>query len=67
MRLKALRGIQIPMAFERYERFSRLTDMKGSSLRNYCITQVSPLQANQNEPLLWKIAVLGMEKPPVGA
>jgi hypothetical protein len=32
MRLKALRGIQIPMAFERYERFSRLTDMKGSSL-----------------------------------
>jgi hypothetical protein len=24
-------------------------------------------QANQNEALLWKIEVLGMKKPPVGA
>jgi hypothetical protein len=30
--------------------------------RNYTVTK-----ANQNEALLWKIAVLGMEKPPVGA
>jgi hypothetical protein len=29
-------------------------------------TSYSVTKANQNEALLWKIAVLGMEKPPVG-
>ncbi len=29
--------------------------------------QIRLLQATQNEAILWKIAVLGREKPPVGA
>jgi hypothetical protein len=37
------------------------------NLTGWLIIHCNKSYSNQNEALLWKIAVLGMKKPPVGA